>query len=162
MTRLKSNLVSVVGTGLVAGLSGAGVMMAMRSFDQRYAPETIPPMRGDPGAFMVKAAKRAVRASGGIPKPVERSAAIAMHAGYGALFGVLYGLWRGRGTPRSALIDGSALGGIAYATAYLGLLPALGLTDPAWKQRFPEIAGESLRRVAFGVATTAVYGAVDA
>jgi uncharacterized membrane protein YagU involved in acid resistance len=162
MNRSLSQFASLIGPGIVAGMAGTCVMMAMRSFDQKYAPKTVPPAREDPGDFLVSAAARAVHASGSIPKPVEQAASLAAKSGYGALFGVLYGLWRGRGRSRSALVDGTALGGLVYGASYLAWMPAFGVTQPVWKQQFPEIAGELLRHVAYGVATAAAYETIDA
>ena len=162
MKRMQFHLPSVIGTGAAAGLAGTAVMMAMRWFDGKYAPKTISKMKEDPAQFLVHAAERATGIAGAVPKSVEGSAALATHAGYGTLFGVLYGLSRGRRKSRSALGDGVILGTVAYAVGHLGWLPALGLSKPVWKQDFPEIAGELLRHVAYGVATTAAYGMIEA
>ena len=147
--------------GIVAGLTGTAVMMAMRLFDERYAPMTIAKTKEDPGAFVIHAAERATGFAGTIPRSVENSVTLAIHAGHGTLFGVLYGLWRGQRKNRSALTDGVVLGTVAYAAGQLGLLPAFGLSKSVWKQEFPEIAGELLRHVAYGVATTAAYGFIE-
>jgi uncharacterized membrane protein YagU involved in acid resistance len=119
-------------------------------------------MKADPAQFLIHAAERATGIAGAVPKSDEKSAALATHAGYGTLFGVLYGLSRGRSKGRSALGDGVVLGTVAYAAGHLGWLAALGLSKPVWKQDFPEIAGELLRHVAYGVATTAAYGIIEA
>jgi len=162
MKRTQFHLASLIGAGAAAGLTGTGVMMAMRLFDERYAPMTIAKMKEDPARLLVHAAERATGIAGAVPKSVEKSAALATHAGYGTLFGVLYGLSRGRRKSRSALVDGVVLGAVAYAAGHLGWLPALGLSKPVWKHEFPEIAGELLRHVAYGVATTAAYGMIEA
>jgi len=162
MNRMPSHFASLIDPGVVAGLTGTAVMMAMRSFDQRYAPRTIARTKEDPGAFGVHAAERAIGMAGAVPASIEKAAALATHASYGTLFGVLYGLWRGRGKARSALNDGIVLGTVVYAAGYLGWMPALGLSKPVWKQEFPELAGELLRHVAYGVATTAAYGMIEA
>src|SRR5665213_879120 len=109
MTRMQSHFASLIGPGVVAGLAGTAVMMAMRSFDERYAPRTIAKTKKDPGAFVVHAAERAIGMVGAVPTSIEKSAALATHAGYGTMFGVLYGLWRGPGNDRSALNDGIVL-----------------------------------------------------
>jgi putative membrane protein len=160
--KVQPDFISLIGAGLAAGLAGTGVMMAMRCFDQRYAPKTIAKTRDDPGAFMVHAVERAAGIASAVPKSVEQSAMLAARTGYGALFGVIYGLWLGRGKRRSALGDGVVLGAAVYSAGHLGWLPALGLTKPVWKQEFSEVAGELLRHVAYGVTTAAAYGMIDA
>jgi uncharacterized membrane protein YagU involved in acid resistance len=137
-------------------------MMAMRMFDQKYAPRTVAKAEADPGEFMIHAGKDAVGIVATIPKTVEHAAAETTYFAYGAAFGALYGLVRGRSKHRSALADGVVLGSVVYAAGYLGWLPIVGLTKPAWKQAFPEIAGEVLRHVAYGIATAATYGMIDA
>lgn len=136
-------------------------MMALRSFDQRYAPATIARTREDPGSFVVHAAERATRSTRRVPKSLEHSAEMAAHTGYGTMFGVLYGLWRGRGRQKSALADGILLGAAVYAAGYLGWMPAMGLTRPIWKQPFSAAAGELFRHIIYGVATTASYELID-
>ncbi len=54
MTEHQSNGASSPLTGAVAGLVGTGVMAAMRLFDQKYAPTTMPAAREDPGQFIVR------------------------------------------------------------------------------------------------------------
>jgi hypothetical protein len=153
----KSELNRLLGIGAIAGLAGSAVMMALRAYDQKHVPKSVPRAREDPGEFMVRAAERA---TGKLPKPLEKSAAMALHTGYGTMFGVAYSLLRRRSRERSSLADGMALGSAVYAASYFGWLPALGLTRPVWKQRPLEIAGELWRHVAYGIATTTVYGLI--
>jgi hypothetical protein len=110
-------------------------MMAMRWFDQKYAPLTVLPTNEDPGA-------------------------LALNGG-GTMFGVLYAWWRGRGRKRSALADGAILGAIVYAIGQVAWLPLCGLAKPMWKQTFPQIGGGLLRHLAYGVATVVVFGRID-
>jgi hypothetical protein len=150
---------SAIGLGAAAGLAGTLVMMAMRSFDQKYAPGTVSKLKEDPGAFLVHQVERA---SGRLPHRIEASGAMATHAAYGTTLGVLYGWWRGRGENRSALVDGVAFGSAVYLLGHSLELPLAGLEKPIWKQDFPEIAGGLLRHVAYGVAVASTYGAADA
>jgi uncharacterized membrane protein YagU involved in acid resistance len=152
----------VLGAAVAAGMAGTGVMMAIRKFDAEYAPKTVSHDGRDPGAFVVQTLERATGTAGLIPQRCEKPAAFASHAIYGTMFGIAYGLLRGKGRRRSALFDGVLLGGAVYAIGFLGWLPAFGLTRPVWKQRFPEVAGELLRHTVYGVATTTVYGLIDA
>ena len=54
------------------------------------------------------------------------------HFGYGAAAAILYSLaaWR---VPAPALVKGPFFGALVWLVSYLGLLPALGVLDPATK-----------------------------
>jgi uncharacterized membrane protein YagU involved in acid resistance len=54
------------------------------------------------------------------------------HFGYGAAAAILYSLaeWR---VPASALVKGPLFGALVWLVSYLGLLPALGVLNPATK-----------------------------
>jgi hypothetical protein len=56
MKTMNSQGRNLLGAGVVAGLAGTGVMMAMRSFDERFAPQTIPKAAIDKG-FQKSSAK---------------------------------------------------------------------------------------------------------
>jgi uncharacterized membrane protein YagU involved in acid resistance len=153
MKKMKTDLNHFAGLGLAAGLAGTAVMIALRSFDEKHAPKSIPKMSNDPAKAMVHTAERLTHE---LPKPVQKSAAMTLQTAYGTLFGLLYGLCRGRATDRS-IRDGLALGSAVYAAGYLGWLPALRFTKPVWRQSFLEISGELWRHIAYGIATTSVY-----
>lgn len=153
---------TALAAGAVAGLAGTFAMMAMRTFDQKYAPKTIPQVEEDPGAFLVKQAEHMTHLAGAVPKPLENISAKTLHLSYGTIAGVLYAAIRGRRRRGSSLLEGGLLGGSVYAVGYAGWLPLARLTRPLWKQTFPQIAGEALRQMAFGVTTAAVYGAMNA
>jgi uncharacterized membrane protein YagU involved in acid resistance len=161
MTRELSSGLPEIAKGALAGMAGTLAMMAMRSFDHSYAPETVAKTRQDPGAFLVKHAERTAGIANHVPKPVEKAAAMSVHLAYGTLAGVAYSLIRGHRKKSSPLIEGAATGAMVYSFGYLGWLPLTGLSRPVWKQRFPEIAGGLLRHVAFGVVVSSVYGAID-
>jgi len=146
---------NLLGAGVVAGLTGTGVMMAMRSFDQRYAPQTIPKAAIDPGVFVADKMVRAARLPRTLRHALRPAAALAAHTTYGTVCGLLYSLIRGPKRDRSAVGEGIAFGAAVYTAGYLGWLPALGLQRPIWKQRFPEVLGEIFRHLAYGVATIA-------
>jgi hypothetical protein len=149
------------GAGAVAGLVGTGVMVAMRLFDQKYAPTTMPEAREDPGQFIVRRTESATGLPGYLPKPAEVGGGVLLSTSYGILAGALYAKVRGHRRSTSALLDGGFIGMALYLLGYAGWLPLLRLTRPIWKQHFPEIAGEALRHVAFGITTAAVYGAIN-
>jgi uncharacterized membrane protein YagU involved in acid resistance len=160
MTCSKST--SAIVAGAAAGFAGTIAMMALRSFDLRYASKTIPKTREDPGKFMVQQAERAAHLARSVPKSAEKAAVISTHIGYGIVPGILYAMLRGNRRNASSLVEGAAIGTAVYLLGYFGWLPLLGLTRPLWKQPFPEIAGEGMRHVAYGVTTAAVYGAINA
>jgi hypothetical protein len=137
-----------IGAGIAAGISGSCVLMAARSFDRRYAPKTVPDDRDDPVRFPINGLQN---------KNTEPEAAVAIHLVLGSLIGFAYSLFRGRSARNSALSDGIAVGMVVYLLGSLGARPALRLTQPVWKQSFPQIAGDLLRHTIFGVATTAAF-----
>ncbi len=108
---------------------------------------------------MVEQAERATHLNGVIPKSIEKAGAISMHVGYGVLPGILFALFRGD-RRHSSLMEGAAIGTVVYLAGYLGWLPLAGLTRPTWKQSLPEIVGETMRHMAYGVTTAATYEAI--
>lgn len=148
--------------GALAGLAGTAAMIAMRTYDEHYAPATIPRMRQDPGEFIVKKSEKAVGLEGKVPNGAEKAAQMATRLAYGTLAGTLYAAIRGRRRGGSDLLDGAIIGVGLYAAGYAGWLPLLKFSSPAWKQPLPQIAGEALRHVVYGVSTAAVYGVMNA
>jgi uncharacterized membrane protein YagU involved in acid resistance len=157
VNRTRSSPISALAAGAIAGLLGTAAMAAMRSFDRRYAPRTVPTATEDPGAFIMRRGVRAISVTGKIPRTAECAGAVLMHAGYGTLAGVAYAAVHGTRQSASTMIEGGLLGIALYAAAYTGWLPLLRLVPPAWKQTFPQIAGELLRHVVYGVTTVAAY-----
>ncbi len=142
-------------------------MFALRTFDQSYAPKTIPKARRDPGRFLIEKAEHATRLSrvlpgGTIRKRAEGAGALVLQVAYGVAPGILYVVLCGRHRGRSPLSRGIAIGVAVYLLGYLGWLPLAGLTRPIWKQPLPELAGETMRHVAYGVTTAVVYDAISA
>lgn len=157
----KSATGKVVGAGLAAGLAGTAALMAMRMFDQKYAPRTVPMMKKEPGAYARQAVESASGMTGVLPASAERIADFLPGVAYGAFFGVAYAMLSGQRRRRLPLLDGAVLGSVVYAIGYLGWLPAIGLSKPSWRQRFPEVAGEMLRHVAYGITTAKMYDALE-
>lgn len=135
----------------------------MRSFDQRYAKETVPGGNEDPGHFLVRRAERLLPAGTAVPAGVGRAAIISTHLAYGTTYGVLYALLMLAVPAERAnhpFVFGSLLGVVVWAVGHLGLLAGLDLGPAAWKQDRAELAGEVTRHVAYGIATAAAYGTI--
>lgn len=143
--------------GAAAGLAGTLVLQVMRTASANALPATMPPIRQDPGEFMVEKAEEALPASvrSRIPALLEAGAAKGLAAGYGITAGAVYGLLRPEGG--DILVDGVALGVGTWAAGYLGWLPALGLLPPLREQSVPEAVGPVVRHALFGMAVVAAH-----
>jgi hypothetical protein len=143
--------------GAAGGLLGTAAIQAVMAATKKWVPEAAPPMRQNPGEFMVERAERVLPGSvrRQIPEAVETAAAQGLGVGYGVAFGALYAALRPRGG--SALVDGAVLGAVCWAAGYLGWLPALGLTPPVGEQTGPQVAGPVVDHLAYGVATVAAF-----
>lgn len=143
--------------GAAAGFAGTLVLTALRAANQKVSPGTRPPIRKDPGEFMVERAEGAlpVPARRQIPGPAEAAAAQGLAVGYGLTFGALYAAVRPLGGP--LVSDGIALGLATWAAGYAGWLPAVGLMPPLRRQGAGQIALPVAQHAAYGVATVAAY-----
>ncbi|HEV2149032.1 MAG TPA: hypothetical protein VGR37_16620 [Longimicrobiaceae bacterium] len=143
--------------GAAAGLAGTLVLQALRTASEKAAPSTMPPIRQDPGEYLVDRVEQAlpggVRAH--VPALAETVAAKGLAAGYGITAGAVYGLVRPRGG--DVLVDGVAVGLGTWAAGYLGWLPALGLMPPVSEQDAPEALGPMVRHALFGIAVVAAF-----
>src|SRR5438105_12119416 len=121
--------------GAAAGAAGTTLIRGMMMATQRFAPETLPPMKEEPGHFMVQQAKRALPQDmrEKVPAKVEKTAATLLAFGYGMTFGLLFAAARPRA--EAVLLEGVALGGVTWAAGALGWLPATKLAPPVWKQK---------------------------
>lgn len=148
-----------LGVGAAAGLTGTMLLQQVRSASQRL-PIPEPPMREEPGKFMVGRAESALPAGSQekVPAAMERAAARSLGLGYGITFGVLYALFRPRGG--NVVVDGTALGLATWAAGYLGWLPALGLMSPVTEQKPGQVAAPIVQHVLFGIATVTAYDAL--
>lgn len=152
-----AHLLRHVVAGVGAGLAGTAVMFAMRSFDQKYASETVPKGK-DPGLFLVKQAERLLPAGTKVPAGVEHGAALTGHLAYGTLYGLLFSMAKlVLPQKQHPFVFGGILGAAVWAVGHLGLLPGLKLGPPAWDQNRAELAGELTRHVAYGIATAAAF-----
>ena len=151
------NTLAHVALGAAAGAAGTFVMQALLAANKKLAPGAMPPIRRDPGEFMVDKAEELVpyAAREKIPDAAESAAAKSLHLGYGATCGALYAAARPEGG--SPLTEGAALGLLTWAAGYLGWLPATGLMPPVWKQEPAQALTPPLTHALFGMATVAAY-----
>ena len=147
--------------GAAAGIAGTLVIQGLLAATQKWLPQGMPPIRRDPGEFMVHQAERALPTSvtQRIPETAETVASSALALGYGATFGALYAALRGR--RGSALLEGPILGLVSWAAGYLGWLPATGLMPPVWKQQPTQITVPVIDHALYGLATVAAYQYLD-
>jgi hypothetical protein len=143
--------------GAAGGFIGTLAIQALLTASQKWAPNTVPPLRQDPGEFMVKTGEEALPETvrQRIPQVVETGAARMLAIGYGLTFGSLYTLLRPQGG--SPLVDGVILGIANWATGYLGWLPALGLMPPVWQQKAPQAMAPIAEHALYGMVTVAMY-----
>jgi hypothetical protein len=143
--------------GTAAGLAGTALIQGMMKASERFAPETLPPMKEDPGKFIVKKAEKLLPESARekISNKAESIASTVLSFAYGTTAALLY-----NAIPRKArrlLLDGAALGGLTWAAGYLGWLPATKLTPPVKEHQPKQIVGGVASHVVFGIATIAVF-----
>jgi hypothetical protein len=145
------------GAGAAAGLAGTFLIQGLLAASQKWAPQSLPPIKQDPGEFMIEKAEeqlpQSVREK--IPEELEKAAAKALALGYGTTFGALYAA--SRPETRNLLLEGSALGLVTWGAGYLGWLPATGLMPPLTQQDPKQIAGPILSHVLFGIVTVGLY-----
>ena len=148
MTRFKQRgLLSRLALGAVAGAAGTMVMQGMMEASGKYLPESKPPIKKDPGEFMVEKVP--------LPEAIRPWAAKSLHLGYGMTSGMIYGALRARrGSP---VFDGALLGIGVWAAGYLGWLPATDLMPPIHKHEPQQIAVPIVQHALFGVAVAAAY-----
>jgi hypothetical protein len=153
----ENNLIERVALGVTAGAAATFLLQGIRTSEQKLLPETVPPMREDPGEFMVEQAEDLLpdQTREQLPATVETVAAKSLALGYGMTAGALYGALRPR--RGNLLVDGTALGLGVWAVGYLGWLPALGLMPPVQQQETEQVAGPIAQHIIFGLATVMAY-----
>ena len=141
--------------GALAGLAGTIFIKGGMAASQRWAPRMLPPMKEDPGEFMVRKAEQALpeRTQVKIPDAAETAAAQVLGFGYGVTFGLIYSALPRK--QRRIAMDGTLLGLGTWAAGYLGWLPAIGLTPPVWKQKPKQVLPNVLSHAFFGIITVA-------
>ena len=143
--------------GAAAGLASTIALQGIRTSTKQLLPQTTPPMREDPGEFMVGQAEELLpyETREQVPQVVETTAAKSLALGYGMTAGAIYAALRPDGG--DPLLDGVGLGLGTWAVGYLGWLPALGLMPPIHRQEAPQVVVPIMQHVLFGIATALVY-----
>jgi hypothetical protein len=144
-------LLGRVALGTVCGAGATFLMQGMMQMSGKLMPDSVPPIKEDPGEFMLRKAKNALPRSKRekIPEPADKAAAKMLHMGYGMTSGAIYGL-----------INGALLGLGVWAAGYLGWLPATELMPPITEQEPKQIAVPIVEHALFGIAIVAAYDAV--
>lgn len=153
---MESTLLNRMALGAAAGLGATVAMQGLRTANQRWLPGTMPPIREDPGAFMVDQAESAlpVETRDRVPETAEETAATLLHFGYGGTAGLLYGAIR---RDPDVIRDGILLGLGVWAVGYLGWLPRTGLMPPVTGQRTGQVVAPVVQHVFFGFVTAAAF-----
>jgi hypothetical protein len=151
--RKKRTFAQRVALGAVAGAAATILLQGVMKASAKAIPEGKPPMRKDPGEFMVE-----MTLPPGSPDALQQAAAKSLQLGYGMTSGALYAAIRPRAA--SALLEGALLGIGVWAAGYLGWLPALELMPPVTKQKPKQVAAPIVHHVIFGIAAAAMYDAM--
>lgn len=136
------------------------LLQGMRTTSKKLLPASVPPIRKDPGEFMLKKAETLLppERREQIPDLAEKVAVGALQMGYGMTSGLLYSVVRPRaGNP---IVEGTLLGLGVWAAGYLGWLPAAGLMPPLAQQEPQQIAVPFVEHLLFGIAVVAAYDAM--
>ncbi len=133
--------------GAVAGVAATFVMQGMMMASKKVLPESRPPMKKDPGEFMIEKVP--------LPKSLKPLGANALRLGYGMTSGVIYAALRPRRS--MPLFDGTLLGVGVWAAGYLGWLPAADLMPPITEHEPLQIIVPIVQHAIFGVAVAAAY-----
>jgi len=151
------NLIKRLAMGMAAGLAGTVALQLIRTQTAAALPETVPPMREEPGKFMVEQVKQALpqQTNEQIPPAAEATAAKMLALGYGLTAGAIYAALRA--DDAQVLADGIAVGAGTWAVGYLGWLPGLEIMPPVQQQEPQQIVMPAVQHIAFGMATAAVY-----
>jgi hypothetical protein len=137
--------------GAIAGFGGTMVMQGMMTLSAKTIPSAKPPIKQDPGEFMIGKVKEHIE----VPEAVAKAAAKSLHLGYGMTSGVLYSALRNRAG--SNFLDGAILGLGVWASGYLGWLPATELMPPITQQRPEQVIVPIVQHAIFGIAVVAAY-----
>ncbi|MGQ0815251.1 MAG: hypothetical protein ACT4O1_12460 [Gemmatimonadota bacterium] len=146
--------------GAAAGLAGTFAIQPVRTLNRKLVPQIMPPLREDPGDYMVRKAEALLPPTtrAHVPRTVERVSSRSLALGYGATFGALYSL--ASGERKSIILAGVGLGVATWAVGYVGWLPLLRLMPPVMKQKPLQVASGIATHVLYGIVTAAAYRAL--
>jgi hypothetical protein len=138
------------GHGAVAGAMGAACMTALRMAAHRVGliEKQVPQVVEE---WLVQ---RSGHAPPGGPAG-HQAANQLLHLGYGATWAAAFAL-TSRGRTRAPLLRGALFGAAQWALGFFVLMPALGVTRPAWRQRTRENAVNLASHVLYGAVTALV------
>lgn len=143
--------------GAAAGLIGTIILQGLRTPSERWLPQTMPPMRQDPGDYMVDKMEALLppQMQEQVPELAEKAASKLVALGYGITAGAVYASLRPKAN--SVPLEGTLLGLGIWAAGYLGWLPALGLMPKPSEQNALELIAPAVRHALFGIATVGAY-----
>jgi len=156
-SRYTRRLLESAALGVASGVAGTLALHVTHEASYKYAPQTLPPMREEPGHYMVR------RATGLLPQRAQEKvtdqdrdrAATMLSFAYGAVWPALYlGL---RGRRAGVLLDGAALGIAVWGIGYLGWLPQLQLSPPVREQTATQVFNNVAQHALYGVLTVAAW-----
>jgi uncharacterized membrane protein len=133
-----------LGIGLLAGLAGTAAMTIAQGAELALTgaePSSTP-------ADVADALKRRA-GRGRLKRRHRRVANPGMHWLYGTSWGIPYGIVSAAGDVPPEL-SGPALGLLVWVVG-LAELPALGVSEPAWKRTPASLAGEALLHLVYGI-----------
>jgi uncharacterized membrane protein YagU involved in acid resistance len=143
--------------GAVAGLAATVPMTTAMDLMHRALPmEEQYPL--PPHQITMEAAEK-VRVRHSMDQPSRVSATMASHFGYGATTGAIYGEYEDR-VNLPPVVKGVAYGLGVWAFSYLGLLPAVGILEPATKHPARRNAVMIAAHVVWGSALAMFYEAI--
>jgi hypothetical protein len=157
--RVQSELVSAALKGAVAGMLGGVAMKAVMEMEQTALLPEGQRMTPPPKKIVQKVEKQQEIE---LSRQQEQMAAMGVHLGYSAAWGAVHGMG-------SKLLDlpptlhGLLLGGIVYWSSMgpKGFLTRMGVTSSPLLQPLSQAAIPVGAHVAYGLATAAVYEALD-
>ncbi len=134
--------------GLVATLPMSAVMIAAQ---RAGLMGEMPPRK------ITEAALEAAAADDDVPSPATDALTVAVHFGFGAVSGAVFGLVHGR-LPRfvPGVPHGMVFGALVWAGSYMGWVPALGIMPSVPRDRTGRPESMVVAHLVFG----AVLGAV--
>jgi hypothetical protein len=142
----RTQFVTAIGAGLIAGAAGTAAMTLSRALEDRLSGR-------EPSSAPSDAAGKVLGVQPRNPEGRARFSTV-VHWSYGTAWGV------GRG-----LIDLAGLRGAGATATHLGavwgwslvMLPALGVAEPVWKQNPAALAVDALNHFVYASATSAAW-----